>query len=309
MNKKRNGAIYIGILMAMLFSSACGKRPVQEGEVTVTMPPSPSAITEPIGTATPEPEPTSPEVSPEATVIPVVSPEPTPSPAFTPTPEIAATPQPTAEPTPELQPTKEPEPTKEITPTKKPEPTPSKKPSPVPTKGVSPAPTKEAELSPTPEPTPTTDPLLLVHAGWQNVLDITMDHYIIFPECFDGSAIEQKDSRLAFLYTSSSDENVNFSIVYTIGQTYEEATEEIYAQGGVVEEHSPEEKSFSYIIEKGDMVFYGWAMEEFYRKELLGEEYQDKETPGTMRVEISYPILLREQYETEAFRYYIKQIE
>ena len=59
------------------------------------------------------------------------------------------------------------------------------------------------------------------------MLDITMDHYIVFPECFDGSAIEQKDSELAFLYTSSADENVKFSITYTIGQTYEEAAEEI----------------------------------------------------------------------------------
>lgn len=307
MNKKRNYVIYIGILMIMLFSGACGKRPVQEGTITITMPP--PSITEPLGTATPEPTPTVPEVKPEVT--PVVSPEPTPSPVLTPTPEIVATPQPTptAELTPELQPTKEPEPTKELTLAPTPEPTPSKKPSPEPTKKVSPTPTKEAELIPTPEPTPAIDPLPLVHVGWQNVLDITMDHYIIFPECFDGSEIEQKDFRLAFLYTSSTDENVKFSIAYTIGQTYEEAVEEVYAWGGVVEGHSPEGKSFSYIIEKDGMVFYGWAMEESYRKELLGEGYQDKETPGTMRVELSYPILLREQYETEEFRYYIKRIE
>lgn len=307
MNKKKNYVIYMGILMIVFFSCACGKRPVQDGTITITMPP--PDITKPLGTVTPKPEPTVSEVKPEATGTPMASPAPTPSPAFTPTPEVVATPQPTAEPTPELQPTKEPEPAKEITPTSKPEPAPTKRPSPEPTKKVSPAPTKEAGLSPTPEPTPTIDPLPLVHAGWQNVLDITMDHYIVFPECFDGSAIEQKDSELAFLYTSSADENVKFSITYTIGQTYEEAAEEIYAQGGVIEGPSLGEKSFSYIIEKDDMVFYGWIMEEFYKKELLGEEYQDKETPGTMRVELCYPILLREQYETEEFRYYIKRIE
>lgn len=297
MNKKRNYVIYIGILMVLLFSCACGERREGEGTVTITM--LPAIITEPLGTITPEPIiPTKqPEVKPEATASPAASPEPVPSHIFTPTPEIAVTPQPTKEPT------KEPQPTEEIapTPTKKPEPKPSKKPSPMPT--------KEAELSPTPKPMPTMDPLPLVHAGWQNVLDITMDHYIIFPECFDGSAIEQKDSRLVFLYTSSTDENVKFSITYTIGQTYEAAAEEIYARGGVMEEHPSKEKSFSYIVEKDGMVFCGWVIEEPYSKELLGEEYQNNETSGTMRVELSYPILLREQYETEAFRFYIVRIE
>lgn len=341
MNKKKNHASYIGMLVALFFVCACGGRPVGEGTATVTMPP--AFITESLGTVTPEPiGPTKqPEITPEATPSPILSPSLAPSPVFTPTPELAATPEPTEGPTPEptkaptLQPTEgpTPQPTEAPTtqPTKTPTPQPTKVPTPEPTEGPTPQPTKaltpEPTKTPTPtkeerpeptkvvepspslEPVPSINPLPLVHAGWQNVLDILADHYIIFPECFDGSAIEQKDSRLVFVYTSSADETISFSIIYTIGQTCDAAEEEIYAQGGVIEQHLPEEKSFSYILEQNGMVFYGWTIEESYSRELLGEEYQNEEIPGTMRVGFSYPILRREQYETEAFRYYIVRIE
>ena len=136
-----------------------------------------------------------------------------------------------------------------------------------------------------------------------------MDHYIVFPECFDCSAIERENSTISFLYTSSMDENIKFSVIYHIGQAYQDAIEELYMRGGVIEEHLPEEKSFSYVIEEGDAVFYGLVIEEYYNEELLGEEYQNREITGIMRVEFSYPILLREQYETEEFRYYVVRID
>lgn len=315
MKEKKNHTTYlIGILTVFIFACACGRPLPEEGTVTITVPP--VATREPFGTEMPEPTttsgptgeeplPTRQATQPPAVTLPPVA-------TFTPTPEATSVPPvPTPEPTKEPPVFVTPEPTKEAapSPTKEPTPVPTRQATPAPTEGAEPFPTKAPEETDLPILTPTINPLPFVHAGWQNVLDITMDHYIVFPECFDCSVTEQENSVLAFVYTSSTDENVRFSVVYTIGQAYREAAEEIYMRGGVTEEHLPDGKSFSYVTEEEDIVFRGWVIEEYYNEELLGEEYQNKEIPGTMRIEFSYPISLREQYETEEFRYYVVQIE
>ncbi|MGN0506679.1 MAG: hypothetical protein ACI4FZ_08965 [Lachnospiraceae bacterium] len=339
MNRKKNYIFYIGVVAVLIFAGACS---IRTGGGRITIPPTattaPTATTVPIATEIPaatitptetsditpspaaslapeptkNPEPTPsnvPTPTPASVLTPTVSATPTVTPEALPSPEASATPTPTKKP--ETVPTQVPEPTETPVPTITPTLTPTPSPTIAPSPTITPPPTIIPSPTPTltPTPTPALNPLNLVHAGWQSMQDITMDHYIVFPECFDDSTIEKNAPILSFVYTSSKDETILFSVIYTIGQTYEAAVEEVYAREGLIEEHVPEERSFSYLLEEGETVFRGWVIEEYYSAKLLGSQYDKQEITGTMRVVFSYPIAVREQYETEAFRYYVVRDE
>lgn len=266
-NKKRN---CIAIL-ALLF--LCGACAVKAGPVPTGVPV--------IVTATPEP-------TKEPAKNPTIPPEPTKIPEKI-TPEPTKEPVPTSTPVPTMPP---------ATPTPTPEPTVT----PVPEVTEIPEPTE----APVPAPEPTKNPLPLVHEGWQNVSDITMQYYVVFPDCFDRSTLIKEEKQTAFSYTSSTEPDIQFGIAYRFGQTYESKQEEILLNSGEISEDTGKEKAFFYRIETKDRIYRGFVTEEYYDSFLPGEMLA--ETVGVMQVEFSYPLAEKEKYESEAFEYYVVEI-
>lgn len=249
----------------------------------------------------PQPTPTT-TVSPTEATTPSVAP--TQKPEDTPVPTDVPV-QPTLEPTPteiSKEPTATPIPTEaeiSATPTEK-EPSPTVPPTDTPT----PTAIVEPPL-PTPTDIPVYDPMPLIGQGWQNLIDITMKYYVIFPDCFDDCVVERDESKVSFHYTSSKKEGISFSISYVMEQTYESALERIRTLKGERLEQDEDKRTASYRID-GTNIERGFLMENRFDVELIGTDYlSGNGTIGIMWITFSYPSEQKEEYETELFDFHV----
>ena len=266
------------------------------------------------------------------------------SPTKEPTKEVSKTPSPTEvatitltpKPTETIKPTETKEPTETIKPTETKEPTETIKPTETkePTETIKPTETKEPTetMKPTEmkEPTVTTSPIAtttptidneeekvsidmtqesLLKNGWQSMVDISQTYYVVFSECFNDSKVIKDENRLDIRYTSKQEKNIEFQVLYSIGQTIHHVLGGVTEQGGIILEEDVSNGIVSYKIEKKDMVYQGVILEKEYKKELLGDNFGEGDSVvGTMQVVFTYPKAQYAKYEADDFNYYLVKI-
>lgn len=316
MKKNKKSKLFIGMCSLFPFLCACGILGTQQGSVTntpvltnkptiIVSPTEPGYITDgtPVTSITETPAPTSiqePTRGPEPTVF---DPAPTATPAQQ---KPSQTPTTSVSPTESIAPTVIATPTESVLPTGQATVSPTN--SPVPTV-ASQSPSDTPTMTPTPiEVADQFDPLPLIGEGWQNLLDITMKYYVIFPNCFDQCITEKEDSRISFYYTSSTKEDIQLVVSYNIEQTYESALERVRTLNGEWIEQNEDERRATYRID-ADTVERGLLLEERYDEELLGTDYlAGNGAVGVMWVMFTYPKSQTTQYETEEYSFYVTNI-
>lgn len=239
-----------------------------------------------------------PEVSPTSEVLPTIT-----EALVTPVETIQPTSIPTMSPTPEPVPTRMPE----LSPTPLPElPTSTPTPTAVPTEPPTNTPTPTATPTPTVTPTPTINPEPLVTRGWQKTVSMEEEYAIVFPEIFRNSTVLKTEKELLLEYMCEEDEDIKFSICYSMKQKLIEAVEEILLADGIIENMSEAELRVQYRLQKDGRIYCGILLENFYSKELLGNSFGDEEQiTGVMEVVFSYPADRAEEYEAENYRFYV----
>ena len=277
----------IGLCLLLLAAGACQGRNPEQPIMTPTPTAEPEAVL-----PTDRPEPT-------AGAEPTKKPSETPKP--TPPPELRVTPEPT----------KTQEPSEAPEPSATPEPTKAQEPSQAPEPSATPEPIREQEPSQAPEPTkiPEPDPLTLVGQGWQSMLDITMRYYVVFPDCFTHCTVSRTEDRDSFVYTSEAYPELTLTISYVLGQTYEDAIEQIGQLDGLWLEQEKEEKRAAYRVD-GVTKTCGRLLENTFETWLLyGSSAGEEETAGILWVELSYPQSQEELFESEPFRFFFRKLE
>lgn len=225
--------------------------------------------------------------TPDPALVPKVTPTKKVEPSATPTPEV--TPSPTETPVPTATATPTPSPIETPVPTKVPEPTPTEVPTPT-----------EAP-SPTPTPTPVIEPEQLLANGWQMARSIDDAFELYFPAVFTGSYLSKTDRELIIGYTCPEKPDIEFRIAYVMNQTLQEAAGEL-----ALTEDSFVDGKMSYELVKDAKVYRGVMIEAHYAKELLGTSFEgEDQITGVMKVEFIYPEAVSEEYQKEAYSFYI----
>ena len=244
----------------------------------------------------------------------------TPSPVSTqaaitiqPTKELELTPSPTEKPMQHVTPT----PSVAITPTEVPTiaptmvltPTPNKittdvpmmTPTPVPIITVTP--TLQPSVTPTiiptltifVTPTPAKDPLTLVYAGWQQVMDPSGRYTVVFPDMYDKVTLKKELNFFKYVYTVSAMPDIKWELCFNIEETVE------LRQQKIIEKYpemkvKPQADGFAYYAETDTIFVAG---------EVYTWNYEATGMHGVMHIENTYPKEKKEEYQKEMYDWYV----
>lgn len=227
----------------------------------------------------------------------------------------AITKQPTKEP--ELTPSSTEEPKQHVTPvpsvtimptevptvaptmTMMPTPTPNKRPTDIPMITPTSATMVTLTLMPSPTmiitPTPATDPLMLVYAGWQQVTDPSGYYTIVFPDMYDKVSLKQETDFFKYVYTVSAMPDIKWELCFNIEETVE------LRQQKIIEQY-PEMKVK---LQEDGFAYYAETDTVFVAGEVYTWNYEATGMHGVMHIENTYPKERKEEYQKDMYYWYV----